>query len=597
MKRRHGNWTRGGALARGGSAVLALALAAGFATPLPASAQDDAVPGLSAYDENGVRQPGARITLKSRRDEKVVGGSQVLIEDWPAFAALRGLDRATGGDAYYCGAAAISQEWVVTAAHCLILSQPAGDGDTIDYPPVPYPEGVYHRGYGWIELVFGTDDLADERRLDVRRATQVIVHPDYRPGTARLDPKNDIALIKLDRPWLGPLMAVSTAPHEDPSSGARAFVAGFGRLSEGADMKFTTNPTGRAGSAGSRFLMQGVTPLVEADRCRRPYPQHDPASQICAGYDKGGIDSCQGDSGGPLVALDRNGEAYQIGVVSYGVGCARAVDAPGGGGYGVYTRLSHFAPWIASHVGELVTADYKPETDAQAAEDTFAAFAELLKPILGRAQVSIYQDFPGQDLLAKTDFVEDEFMVMKITSEVAGRLYVFDINARGDVVPLYPNQFTSSRAQRTIEAGETITMPTLEYGFNFRAMEPFGKGRLIALVVPEGATLNLSLLQDQTRTKGFAAVQRPADYGLNLIQQVKEATVGMPSDGAAPFEADLADYEALDAAAAGQEGSAASDRISMSHARPMADPAEPAADPSAWDGWAGAVIDYTIRPK
>lgn len=57
---------------------------------------------------------------------------------------------------------------------------------------------------------------------------------------------------------------------------------------------------------------------------------------ICAG--EKGKDSCQGDSGGPMV--DSAGK--QVGVVSWGIGCALA-------GYpGVYARVSTYADWISS---------------------------------------------------------------------------------------------------------------------------------------------------------------------------------------------------------------------------------------------------------
>ena len=56
----------------------------------------------------------------------------------------------------------------------------------------------------------------------------------------------------------------------------------------------------------------------------------------------GGRDSCKGDSGGPLVTW-KNDQAFLVGVVSRGAGCARHNEA------GVYARIKVHLDWIKKH--------------------------------------------------------------------------------------------------------------------------------------------------------------------------------------------------------------------------------------------------------
>ena len=66
-----------------------------------------------------------------------------------------------------------------------------------------------------------------------------------------------------------------------------------------------------------------------------------PNSKMCAYRE--GTDSCQGDSGGPLV-VSEDGRWTVVGVVSYGIGCARP-------GYaGVYARVTNYLDWINQNI-------------------------------------------------------------------------------------------------------------------------------------------------------------------------------------------------------------------------------------------------------
>ena len=66
-------------------------------------------------------------------------------------------------------------------------------------------------------------------------------------------------------------------------------------------------------------------------------------NMMCAEENGRAEDACQGDSGGPLIMHTDSGD-YQVGVVSWGIGCAHD-DFPG-----VYARVSSQYNWIRDEV-------------------------------------------------------------------------------------------------------------------------------------------------------------------------------------------------------------------------------------------------------
>lgn len=75
---------------------------------------------------------------------------------------------------------------------------------------------------------------------------------------------------------------------------------------------------------------------MDRTSCGAAYDGMITSRMICAGL--AGHDSCQGDSGGPLVA-----GGVQVGIVSWGYGCARP-------GYpGVYSNIAQLRGFIDKH--------------------------------------------------------------------------------------------------------------------------------------------------------------------------------------------------------------------------------------------------------
>ena len=285
----------------------------------------------------------------------VVGGEDADPADWPGIASLQTLQ----GRAVYheCGATMISPQWALTAGHCVEGVQIESSGRAAQYGLDATGENMER--LGTLALAAGRGNLTEIPRTSLFPISKVVVHPDYVAGFP--EKGNDIALLRIEGRWVGQvarLEGLTAAPVDLTQDYIDTLVAGYGKVGEMARGEEGFSRTGRHVSAPSLILQEGYVPLVDTDTCQKQIAslldryglademsgaRVDPVTQICAGA--GGVDSCQGDSGGPLTYRAYTEAPVQIGVVSWGLGCARP-DSPG-----IYMRVAAYSDWIGSVTG------------------------------------------------------------------------------------------------------------------------------------------------------------------------------------------------------------------------------------------------------
>uniref|UniRef100_A0A8C7ZN19 Uncharacterized protein n=1 Tax=Oryzias sinensis TaxID=183150 RepID=A0A8C7ZN19_9TELE len=227
----------------------------------------------------------------SKRDPfpRIIGGNETDIKDYPWQVSLQNNGQHT------CGGSLVSPRWVVTAAHCF-------NGSVISrWNVMSGHSGMTTAGASYVD--------------------KILVNNDYRPEKQDYD----IALIRLS----SPITVRVCLPPKDLGLANQSplAVTGWGYREEEGTVSST--------------LQEADVPLIDWTTCSSSslYGSFLTRRMICAGYTEGKVDACKGDSGGPLVYFLPH-KWTLVGVVSWGIGCARA-NKPG-----VYTNVDEMLNWI-----------------------------------------------------------------------------------------------------------------------------------------------------------------------------------------------------------------------------------------------------------
>ncbi|XP_022115254.2 serine protease gd [Pieris rapae] len=240
-------------------------------------------------------------------------GSSYQRGEWPWLVAI--YKKRASSISYICSGTLVSDQHVVTAAHCMHGQSRKSD--------IIVKVGVFNLEDDW------GDDITVTRKL-----SDAAIHEGYNKTTLA----NDLLVMTLERSVtfntnIKPACLWSGNTDLNRIVGTTGVVAGWGANEQGA------------GGTGEPLMVR--IPVVSTKECRASKPEfHRLTSQktLCAG-DKKGSGPCLGDSGGGLYILD-NGRWKLRGVVSLALLSQNGDATCDLNEYVVFTDAAQYLPWI-----------------------------------------------------------------------------------------------------------------------------------------------------------------------------------------------------------------------------------------------------------
>ncbi|MBZ9753538.1 serine protease [Deinococcus sp. HMF7604] len=235
-------------------------------------------------------------------DPQVIGGTPSAAGARPYQVAL------LSGGRQFCGGTLISDQWVLTAAHCVV-------------------------GTSATSISVRAGSLYATSGGQLRNVASGRIHPNYTDVTRGYD----VAVLRVSSPF-SLTNTVNTAALPTPAFAATAAAVGTVQTISGWGMTVG----GNRGSTSST-LREANLPVISNSSCASQLGQSIPNGMICGNKNSQGQTGCHGDSGGPF-ASSRNGKYFVFGVVSWGQAnlCSRAT---------AFARVSEYQSWITANTG------------------------------------------------------------------------------------------------------------------------------------------------------------------------------------------------------------------------------------------------------
>ncbi|EJK54546.1 hypothetical protein THAOC_25819 [Thalassiosira oceanica] len=265
------------------------------------------------------------------KEDRIIGGSRAEKDRYPYTVSMQ-------DGSHFCGGSLISRD--CESARCKArrsqhrterLSRHRRHSlSHLSNPIMTVVLTAAHCLGGSYDVRIGSDSVGSGERIEMQREYE---HPNYSTRTDEFD----IALIKLDRPTNldVPLIRINDN-NNVPATRTTVTVMGWG----------DTNPSDSRQEM-AKNLMEVNLDVISNSQCEKSKKNNDSyngfiyQSMLCT--QTRNKDACQGDSGGPLVIKGNTPEEdIQVGVVSWGIGCAYLP--------GVFSRVSRAHGWIKKTV-------------------------------------------------------------------------------------------------------------------------------------------------------------------------------------------------------------------------------------------------------